>query len=136
MNVKKIKKILKHIGFGIIGIVAIAFTVTFIVAKTRSSDAGKAITEQIRIQTGENNKLRGQITSLSGKHSDDIKRIGELEGIRRGLEATIGRMEELLRTRQANDIGAKEDLSELGDIVQRDREALDRIRELLQDEDS
>lgn len=135
MNVSKIKKVLIVIGSELLFALAIAFTVAFVISKVGSSEAGDAIRTELSKQSEENTKLRGQIITFERKHSDDGKRIEELEGIEQRLEGTSNRLEELLKNRRVNDIGIEEDIEELGDILQRDRETISRIRELLQEED-
>lgn len=136
MNVKKVKKIVKRIGSWVMFAIAITFTVTFIASKIGNYRAGTVIREQLSIARTENNKLRGEITSLTRQQSDDARRIEELEAIERRLAESSKALEELLRSERDNNSEAREDCRELEEIVQRDREAIARIRDILQDEDS
>ncbi len=136
MNVKKIKKVLIIIGSELLFALAVAFTTTFIIGKTASSDAGNAIREQLRITRTANIELRGETTTLERKQSDDAKRTKDLEGSEQRLEESSNRMEELLRDREDNDRESKEDNEDLGEILQRDRDTVEKLRKLLQGEDS
>jgi len=135
MNVKKIKKVIVIIGAELLFTIAVALTVAFVITKVGSPDASKAITTELNQQREENRKFREQIDSFERNYTADAERIKELEGSQRRLEDSNTRLEELIRARQDNDRATEDDINELGNIVQRDREALSRIRELLQEED-
>ena len=136
MNVKRIKKVVIRIGIELVCAFVIAFTVTFIVAKAGDSSAGRAVRSELSQQREENRKLRGINTSLEGQHAVDAEYIKELEAVEQRLGETTSTLERLLRERRVNDTGAEEDIEELGELLQRDRDTVSRIRKLLQDKDS
>lgn len=136
MNIEKIKKIFKRIAVELVFIIAIAFTAVIITGKVRDSRASELIRDELRIQREENSKLEEQIDSLSGEYSKLIERSRELELIEQRLEETSKRLQIIQREYENNNIRNEEDITELDRIQQQDREAVSRLRELLQKEDT
>ena len=137
MNVKKIfKKVLMHIGFILVLIIATSVTTIIVSGKSGDSGASDAIRTELGYQKEQNRKLRSENANLQRERKELQRTIITFEGIEQRLNNTNRELEEYRKVYERNNTESELDIKELGRVEREDREAIDRIRKILQGQDN